>query len=446
MGQKVHPYGFRLGIIREPRSRWFAEGSRYREQLIKDMVIRKFILDTHRNAGISEIIIERTAGNVTVTVQTAKPGIVIGRGGRDVDLLRQQIEKKIGSRVRLNVEETPDPDQNAQLIADSIAGQIERRISHRRAMQQAIERAMRLGAEGIRIAVAGRIGGAEIARGESMGPVGRVPLHTLRADVDYGATHAQTAYGPIGVKVWVYKGEILPPPKGERLAGEEEKVGATAEDWERVAAAAQRRTPGEATEDGKAEGPPAEAAVDVEAAVELGEPEVTAEEAPVEVAETETGEEVSESVAEEVQAEAEEPETTLDEQAAAETIEAEAADEVSEVASGEVEAETTTEETIGETAAEEEPGMEAEEKAEEPETALDEQTAVETIEAEAADEVSEVASGEVETETTTEETIGETAAEEEPEMEAEEKAEEPAVIEATGEVESAEGDTENVDA
>ncbi len=241
MGQKVHPYAFRLGIIRKARSHWFAEGQKFRDQLLADMAIRKLIADTHRNAGISEIIIERTAENTNVTVQTAKPGIIIGRGGRDVDQLRQTLEKRLGGRVRLNVEETPDPDINAQLVAENIASQIERRVSHRRAMQQAVERGTRAGAQGMRVKISGRLSGAEIARSEGVGPVGQVPLHTLRADVEYGIAHARTAYGPIGVKVWVYKGEILPPRKGERRVGTGEE-GVTAEDWERVAAAQRART------------------------------------------------------------------------------------------------------------------------------------------------------------------------------------------------------------
>ena len=248
MGQKVHPYGFRLGIIRKSRSRWFAEGTKYRDQLIADLGIRKFISDTHRNAGISDILIERSADNVAVTIKTAKPGIIIGRGGRDVDLLRQTIERHVGGRVRLNVEETPEPDTNAQLVAENIASQIERRVSHRRAMQQSVERGMRAGAQGMRVLISGRLGGAEIARSEGVGPVGQVPLHTLRADIEFGVANAKTAYGRIGVKVWVYKGQILPPRKGERrvTTGEE---GVTAEDWERVAAAQRgRNKPGRGAE------------------------------------------------------------------------------------------------------------------------------------------------------------------------------------------------------
>ncbi len=298
MGQKVHPYGFRLGIIRKARSRWFAEGRKYRDQLLADVSIRKFITDTHRNAGISDVIIERSAENTSVTVQTAKPGIIIGRGGRDVDLLRQTIEKNIGGRVRLNVEETPDPDTNAQLVAENIASQIERRVSHRRAMRQAVERGMRAGAQGMRAIISGRLSGAEIARSESVGPMGRVPLHTLRADVQYGIAAARTAYGPIGVKVWVYKGEILPPRKGERrvTTGEE---GVTAEDWERVAAAQRGR--GQQSEEA-AGGPAPEAAVPAEPVAEPAVAAAPAEEAAVAEAPKEVAPEAAAAPAEEAAA------------------------------------------------------------------------------------------------------------------------------------------------
>ena len=221
MGQKVHPYGFRLGIIREARSRWFAEGPRYREQLIEDVRMRDYILDTHRNASIADVIIERAADTVTVTISTAKPGIIIGKGGRDVDTLRQRLERMTKQKVRVNVEEAKEPDINAQLVSENIARQIERRVSYRRAMRQAVDRAMRLGAGGIRVAVSGRLGGAEIARTESIAPEGRVPLHTLRADVEYGLSEAKTGYGHIGVKVWIYKGDILPPKKGAFAASAE---------------------------------------------------------------------------------------------------------------------------------------------------------------------------------------------------------------------------------
>lgn len=299
MGQKVHPYGFRLGVIRKARSRWFAEGAAFRDQLLQDVVIRRFIMDNHRNAGISDVLIERTASNVSVTIQTAKPGVIIGRGGRDVDVLRQTLEKKTGGRLRLNVEETPDPDVNAQLIAENIAGQIERRVSHRRAMQQAVERAMRMGALGVRAAVSGRLSGAEIARTESVGPIGRVPLHTLRADVEYGLASAQTAYGNIGVKVWVYKGEVLPPRKGERVKTTEPGAGPSAEDWERVAAAARHReTPAAAAAEAEtspeaAAEPLAEAAVETPAPETVESAEETVPVAPETVAEPQTPSEES---------------------------------------------------------------------------------------------------------------------------------------------------------
>jgi small subunit ribosomal protein S3 len=215
MGQKVNPYGFRLGVIRQSKSRWFAEGKAYRQYLVEDLKIRQFVEEALKAASLSNVTIERTSDTLTVTVETAKPGIVIGRQGKDVDILRQKIEKMTGHKVRVNVEETKEPDINAQLVADSIARQIERRVSYRRAMKQAVDRAMSMGAGGIRCSVSGRLGGAEIARTEGVGPEGRVPLHTLRADIELGLAEAKTGYGHIGVKVWVYKGEILPPKKTE---------------------------------------------------------------------------------------------------------------------------------------------------------------------------------------------------------------------------------------
>jgi small subunit ribosomal protein S3 len=213
MGQKVHPYGFRLGVIRGAKSKWFAEGRQFRQWLIEDLKLRNYIVKNHQNASIADVQIERAADLVTVTVTTAKPGIIIGKGGRDVEALRNRLEAMVGQRVRVNVDEAKEPDTNAQLVAENIARQIERRVSYRRAMKQAVDRAMRLGAGGIRAAVSGRLGGAEIARTESIAPEGRVPLHTLRADVEYGVAEAQTGYGNIGVRVWIYKGEILPPRK-----------------------------------------------------------------------------------------------------------------------------------------------------------------------------------------------------------------------------------------
>lgn len=257
MGQKVHPYGFRLGIIRQSKARWFASGHDYRRWLVEDLEIRRLIRRTHRNAGISDITIDRGRDSITVTVVTAKPGVVIGRGGRDVDALRQRLERETSKRIRVNVEEAPEPDVNAQLVAENIARQMERRVSHRWAMRQSIERAMRQGAKGIRIKVAGRLNGADIARTESMGPVGRVPLQTLRADIDYGIETAHTTYGPIGVKVWIYRGDVLP---ARRVRTEEED----AEQLEAEIAAAQRELHGDQGKQAEAPtvAPPAAAPVE----------------------------------------------------------------------------------------------------------------------------------------------------------------------------------------
>ncbi len=225
MGQKVHPYGFRLGVIRDSKSRWFAEGNQYRQNLIEDMKMRRYILEKLRDASISDVVIDRAADTATVTIQTAKPGIVIGRSGQDVDRLRRQLDAMTSMKVRVNVEETPDPDINAQLVAENVARQIERRVAYRRAMRQAVERAMRMGAQGIRMQVSGRLGGAEIARTEATSPEGRVPLQTLRADVEYGFAEAMTGYGHIGCKVWIYRGEIM-PPRPRRKRAETEQVAA----------------------------------------------------------------------------------------------------------------------------------------------------------------------------------------------------------------------------
>lgn len=213
MGQKVHPYGMRLGIIRDWQSTWFSEDD-YREFLLEDVRLRRLIKKEADSAGISRIHIERKANTLAVTIHTAKPGVVIGRGGRGVEKLRQQLEKFTGKRVHVNVEEVKSPELDAQLVAEGIATQIERRVQFRRAMKQAIIRTMRSGAQGIRVAAAGRLGGAEIAHAEVYkSPEGRVPLHTFRADVDYGFAEARTGYGRIGIKVWVYKGQIMPAPK-----------------------------------------------------------------------------------------------------------------------------------------------------------------------------------------------------------------------------------------
>jgi small subunit ribosomal protein S3 len=207
MGQKVNPIGLRLGINKTWDSRWFA-GSNYAEKLHEDMKIRKYIKKELATAGVSKVIIERPNKKAIVTIHTARPGVVIGKKGADIDRIRKNINKFTNDEVSLNIVEVRKPELDSTLIAEGIAQQLERRVSFRRAMKRAVQSALRLGAEGIRINVSGRLGGAEIARMEWYRE-GRVPLHTLRADVDYGIASALTTYGIIGVKVWVFKGEIL---------------------------------------------------------------------------------------------------------------------------------------------------------------------------------------------------------------------------------------------
>ncbi len=208
MGRKVHPVGFRLKIIRDWDARWFAEGEQYAELLHEDLAIRDLIKQQSKNAAISRTEIERFPNQVQVTIWTAKPGVVIGRKGASVKELRRQMEELTGKKVRVEVEEIEKPDLDANLVAENIASQLERRISHGRAMKRAIGQAMRQGAEGIQIMCSGRLSGAEMARREWQMD-GRVPRNTLRANIDYGLAEALTGFGRIGVKVWVYKGEIL---------------------------------------------------------------------------------------------------------------------------------------------------------------------------------------------------------------------------------------------
>jgi small subunit ribosomal protein S3 len=207
MGQKVNPIGFRLGINRTWDSRWYAD-SDYSRLLLEDLSIRKFLFNKLSQAGIGRIVIERPAKKARITIHTARPGVVIGKKGADIDKLRNDISKMTASEVHLNIVEIRKPEIEAKLVAENIAQQLVRRVAFRRAMKRAVQSAMRLGAEGIRINCGGRLGGAEIARTEWYRE-GRVPLHTLRADVDYGWASAQTAYGICGVKVWIFKGEIL---------------------------------------------------------------------------------------------------------------------------------------------------------------------------------------------------------------------------------------------
>ena len=207
MGHKVNPIGLRVGINRTWDSRWFADGN-YSDLLLEDLELRKFLRKRLHQAGISRIVIERPAKKARVTIYTARPGVVIGKKGADIEKLRSALQKRTSSEVHLNIVEVRKPEIDAKLVAENIANQLERRVAFRRAMKRSVQSAMRLGAGGIRINCAGRLGGAEIARTEWYRE-GRVPLHTLRADVDYGEATAQTTYGACGVKVWVFKGEIL---------------------------------------------------------------------------------------------------------------------------------------------------------------------------------------------------------------------------------------------
>ena len=208
MGQKIHPTGFRLAVTRDWNSRWFAAGGQYSKMLHEDLAVRTFLKKRLAHASVGRIIIERPAKNARITLFSARPGVVIGKKGEDIEALKRDLQKIMGVPVHVNIEEIRKPEIDAKLVADSIAQQLEKRIMFRRAMKRAMQNAMRLGAQGIKIMSAGRLNGAEIARTEWYRE-GRVPLHTLRADIDYGVAEAQTTYGKIGIKVWVYKGEML---------------------------------------------------------------------------------------------------------------------------------------------------------------------------------------------------------------------------------------------
>ena len=217
MGQKVHPNGIRVGVIRDWNSKWYADSKDFGEYLVEDYNIRKFVKKKLFASGISKIEIERTAKFVKVNVYTAKPGLVIGKGGSLSESLKAELQKMIGKDVNLNIVEVKNIDTDAQLVAENIANQLERRISFRRAMKQCMQKAMKAGALGIKTSVSGRLGGADMARTEFY-KEGTIPLQTLRADIDYGFYEADTTYGKIGVKVWIYKGEILPTKKTETKA------------------------------------------------------------------------------------------------------------------------------------------------------------------------------------------------------------------------------------
>ncbi len=222
MGQKVNPHGLRVGIIKDWDSKWYADKKNFADYLIEDNQIREYVKKKMFTAGIDKIEIERSANRVKLNVYTAKPGMVIGKGGQGVDELRIKLEKMTGKTIIVNVEEIKIPELSAQLVAENIAGQLERRISFRRAMKQSIQRTMRSGAKGIKTAVSGRLGGADMARTEGYSE-GNIPLHTLRANIDYGFSEANTTYGKLGIKVWIYKGEVLPTKKVEQTENDQAK-------------------------------------------------------------------------------------------------------------------------------------------------------------------------------------------------------------------------------
>ena len=219
MGQKMHPHGLRVGVIKDWSSKWYADSKNFADYLVEDQKIRAYVKKKLYVSGISKIEIERTAKFVKVNVYTAKPGLVIGKGGNLAESLKAELSKMINKDVNLNIVEVKDVDTDAQLVAENIAGQLERRISFRRAMKQCMQKSMKAGALGIKTAVSGRLGGADMARTEFY-KEGTIPLQTIRADIDYGFAEANTTYGKIGVKVWIYKGEVLPSKKIKAEGGE----------------------------------------------------------------------------------------------------------------------------------------------------------------------------------------------------------------------------------
>ena len=211
MGQKVHPTGFRLGVVKKHNANWYAKGKTFKENLIEDLKVRDFLKNKLRFSSVSKVEIDRSAQNFTVSIHTSRPGIIIGKKGEEIENMKKSIEKIVNRPAQVQIKEVRKPDLDATILAEGIAQQLERRVQFRRAMKRAVQSALRQGAKGVRTEVSGRLGGAEIARTEWYRE-GRVPLHTLRADVDYGTAEAATTYGIIGVKVWVYRGEIMEDP------------------------------------------------------------------------------------------------------------------------------------------------------------------------------------------------------------------------------------------
>ena len=218
MGQKVNPHGLRVGVIKNWDSRWFANDNVFGDTLVEDYNLRKYLKKTLQSAGVPKVEIERTASKVRLNIHCAKPGIVIGRNGSEIEKLRANCEKMLGKSVNINIVEVKNPDINSTLVAENVAEQLEKRVSFRRAMKMAIGRAMKSGAKGIKIMVSGRLGGAEIARSEQYHE-GTIPLQTIRADIDYGFAEADTTYGKLGIKVWIYKGEVLHDSRNTRKEG-----------------------------------------------------------------------------------------------------------------------------------------------------------------------------------------------------------------------------------
>ena len=224
MGQKVHPTGIRLGIVKDWTSKWYADSKGYADLLNTDLEVRAFLKKKLAQASVSRIQIDRPANNAHITIHTARPGVVIGKKGEDIDKLRKLVSEMMGIPVHISIEEIRKPELDAQLVAESIAQQLEKRIMFRRAMKRSVQNAMRLGAEGIKVNIGGRLNGAEIARSEWYRE-GRVPLHTLRADIDYGLAEARTTYGVLGVKVWIFKGEVFPGQEVEEPAAKSKRPG-----------------------------------------------------------------------------------------------------------------------------------------------------------------------------------------------------------------------------
>lgn len=276
MGQKINPTGFRLPVTRDWTSRWYAEGRNFARTLGEDLKVRSFLQKKLRNASVSRILIERPAKNARITIYSARPGVVIGKQGQDIEVLKNEVQKMMGVPVHVNIEEVRRPELDAQLIADSITQQLEKRVMFRRAMKRAMQNAMRLGAQGIKIMSAGRLNGAEIARTEWYRE-GRVPLHTLRANIDYGFSEANTTYGVIGVKVWVYKGDNFGEEAQAQEKTEREDRRSRRPAGERAAKPARRarktaeKTEGAADDGEKAEKKPARRAKKAVAAAKDGE-------------------------------------------------------------------------------------------------------------------------------------------------------------------------------